>query len=742
MRSGNTSKPTGTKLRKTAEATLAERPFPEASPHCPELLHELRVHQIELEMQNNTLRQAQLALEESRDRYLDLYEFAPVGYLTLSTTGIITEINLTAVSLLATERKKLLGKNVRTLIERTDHDRWTQHFMAVKKQSEMSGVELKVLRGDGALIQAHLDCVQNDTSVRVTLSDITRQKQIEDELRIAAVAFASQNGMVITDPNAIIQRVNPAFIQLTGYNADEVIGKTPALLHSGRQDARFYLKMRNALKESGYWQGEIWNKHKNGNIYAVMLTISAIHSPDGIVTHFVGSSTDITQNKVAEAEIHRLAFYDPLTGLPNRRLLLDRLQQSVASAARSNLHGALFFIDLDRFKLLNDSRGHDVGDLLLAKVAQRLRESVREKDTVARQGGDEFVVLVEELARDPAEAAASAARIGAKLRDALSVPFCLNGYVYHCKNSIGCALFQGKHTITTLFKRADLALYEAKTSGRDRLRFFEPSMQQALERRNVLENALQYAILHDQLRLYYQPQVNHERKVVGVEALMRWEHPQRGLVLPDEFIPLAEDSGLILLIGRWALETACAQIKAWEHAPLTRQLPISVNVSARQFRQPDFAEQVEQILTASGANPARLKLELTESLVLDDVQSATETMMAIRRMGVSFSMDDFGTGYSSLSYLAKLPLDQLKVDKTFVHNLNGDAKDETIVRAIVTMGRGLNMSISAEGVETEAQQHFLQALGCQAYQGFLFSEPLPIEALEAYLRQATHSTSH
>jgi diguanylate cyclase (GGDEF)-like protein/PAS domain S-box-containing protein len=590
-------------------------------------------------------------------------------------------------------------------------------------------------RGDGKVFHAQLDCVPNKSSVRVTLLDITRRKLAEDELRIAAVAFSSQNGMVITDPKGVIQRVNQAFSQVTGYSAEEAIGQTPAMLHSGQHGPLFYQQMWAELKEKGCWTGEIWNRRKNGQVYAELLTITAIYSPDQHITHFVGSFTDITENKEAAAEIHRLAYYDHLTKLPNRRLLQERLKQAIAATARSKIYGALFFIDLDRFKALNDTRGHDVGDLLLVDVAQRLREAVRENDTVARQGGDEFVVLLEELGATATEAAVLAEQLGNKLHAALSTPFNLKGYEYHCMCSIGVDLFHAHDTVEALFKHADLALYQAKNSGRDKLYFFNPAMQDAIDQRSILETALQKVLPLKQLRLYYQPQVNGARRVVGVEALLRWQHPQRGLVPPDDFIPLAEDTGLILPIGRWVMETACAQIKAWENDAHTRELRIAVNVSARQFRQPDFVRQVQNVLASSAANPACLKLELTESMLLGDVKDTIAKMQAIKQLGVCFSMDDFGTGYSSLSYLAQLPLDQLKIDKSFVRNLPGNKNDETIARAIITMGLGLNLNVIAEGVETESQREFLEALGCLGYQGYLFSRPLPIEALEIFLQR-------
>jgi diguanylate cyclase (GGDEF)-like protein len=416
-----------------------------------------------------------------------------------------------------------------------------------------------------------------------------------------------------------------------------------------------------------------------------------------------------------------------LTKLPNRRLLQDRLGQALLATARTGLYGAIFFIDLDNFKSLNDTRGHDVGDLLLVQVATRLRAAVRQADTVARQGGDEFVVLLEDLSADVREAATLASQIGEKLLDEMVQVFDLIGYEYHCRLSVGVGLFGPADTVEELLKHADLALYQAKNSGRNTLRFFDPAMQAGLDLRAALESELRLALQSQQLLIHYQPQVDGAGHVIGAEALLRWQHPQRGLVPPDDFIPLAEDTGLILAIGHWVLQSVCALLNSWESDDRLRSLQLAVNVSARQFRQPGFVAQVQAILAASAVNPARLKLELTESVVLEDVEDTIRKMQTIKRFGVSFSMDDFGTGHSSLAYLAQLPLDQLKIDQSFVRNLPGTRKDETIARTIITLGAGMDLNVIAEGVETHAQREFLQLHGCHAFQGFLFSRPLPLE---------------
>jgi diguanylate cyclase (GGDEF)-like protein/PAS domain S-box-containing protein len=731
-------------LRRRAEKTLrkqgtqARENLDALSPEATQqVLHELRVHQIELEMQNEELRRTQLAQEALQARYFDLFDLAPVGYCTVSEQGLIQQANLATATLLGVGRGALAKQPISRFILKEDQDIFYLHRKQLFATGNPQSCELRMRKKDRSQFFAHLafSAALEANVLRIVLTDVTERKLAEDELRIAAVAFASQNGMVITDPNGVILRVNPAFTRLTGYRAEEAIEQTMALLKSGRHNSLFYQRMWESLQEKGRWQGEIWNKRKNAQIYAEMLTITAILTPDRGVIYYVGSFTDITDDKEAEAEIHRLAYYDPLTRIPNRRLLHDRLHQALAATSRSGLYGAIFSIDVDNFKALNDTRGHGVGDLLLIEVAQRLRGMLREGDTVARQGGDEFVVLLEDLGAEIAEATALSKRMGDKLFQVIDRPFTLDGYEYQCKLCIGVSLF-GKHdSIEDLFKHADLALYQAKKAGRNTLRFFHPTMQAVLDLRSALEADLGQALERKQLRLFYQPQVNAAGRVIGVEALLRWQHPQRGLVLPHDFIPLAEDTGSILSIGLWVLETACAQLKTWENDAGTRDLILAVNVSARQFRQPDFGAQVRKVLEASCAKPTRLKLELTESLVLEDVQDTIVKMQTIQRLGVSFSMDDFGTGYSSLSSLARLPLDQLKIDGAFVRNLSKKGNDATIARTIITMGREMAMNVIAEGVETVEQRDFLEIHGCHAYQGNLFSRPLPLEDFEEFVKR-------
>ncbi len=566
---------------------------------------------------------------------------------------------------------------------------------------------------------------------------LIEQKKAEAENRIAATAFESQEGMLIADANHVILRVNSAFTDITGYSAEEVIGQDTRILNSGRQSTSFYAAMWEKVNNEGAWKGEIWNRRKDGEIYPENLTITAVKNQDGVVTNYVASHTDITSRKESEKKIQHLAFYDPLTELPNRRLLLDRLHHALASSGRSGRQGALLFIDLDNFKDLNDTLGHHKGDMLLKQVAKRLTSCVREGDSVARLGGDEFVVVLEDLSTAPLDAAAQAETIGEKILANLSLPYQLATHEYHCTPSIGAVLFNDKHqAIEDLLKQADIAMYQAKKAGRNTLRFFDPQMQETINARATLEAELRKAIDYQQFQLFYQIQVDSSHHPWGAEALIRWIHPEHGVVPPTQFVPLAEETGLIVPIGRWVLEMACAQLKAWEQNPLTRDLVLAVNVSAKQFRQADFASHVRAAVQHHGINPTLLKLELTESMLLENVEETIATMNALKTIGVRFSLDDFGTGYSSLQYLKRLPLDQLKIDQSFVRDIATDISDKTIVRTIIAMAQSLNLDLIAEGVETEEQRQRLLSKGCSHFQGFLFGEPTPIEQFDALMARA------
>ncbi len=562
-------------------------------------------------------------------------------------------------------------------------------------------------------------------------TDITPNKQAEESLRIAAIVFQSGEGMCVLNPEAMMIEANEAWGILVGTPAAELPGTAfpPFSLEPDGDDYRE--RMWNTVRREQTWQGEVWTRRRNGQAYPAWLTVSAVRDADGVLTNFVCTQSDISARKQADEKIVQLAYYDPLTGLPNRRLLYERVDHCLGQHGRNRRVGALLFLDMDNFKDLNDSRGHVVGDHLLQQVAARLLQCARDSDTVARLGGDEFVILLESVGASEEEALRHADTVGHKILTALRVPFEVGGAVHHASCSIGVTLCTGhEQQLDDLMRRGDLAMYEAKRQGRNTLRFFHVSMEQEVTYRTAIETELREALRESQFVLHYQGQVDGDGLLTGAEALVRWQHPQRGLIGPGGFIAIAETSGLIVPLGRWVLRTACEQLAAWADTPSTAHLTLAVNVSVRQFLQDDFVEETLAILRESGADPTRLKLELTETLMIEGVEETIEKMRALREHGICFSLDDFGTGYSSLSYLKRLPLDQLKIDQSFVRDVLDDPNDASIARSVVALGKSLGLGIIAEGVETEAQRSFLAEIGCDNWQGFLFSRPVDARTLE------------
>jgi len=566
-----------------------------------------------------------------------------------------------------------------------------------------------------------------------SISDITERKQAEARLQESEARFRS-----LTDLSSDWYWETDEqfrFTHFAGYRE----GKSVITRQASIGKTRWELGALNLTEEDWAAHRRVLEAHQpfrdlemqrldaEGRVYWVSVSGLPVFDEKGVFRGYRGIGRDITARKLAEDETQRLAFYDTLTGLPNRRLLIDRLGHAQVTSARSRRHGALLFIDLDNFKDLNDTLGHDVGDLLLEQVALRLVSCLREGDTAARFGGDEFVVMLEDLSDQEDEAVRQVERVAEKILARLNAPYELLGREHNSSPSIGITLFCGTATsVDELLKRADVAMYQAKAAGRNTLRFFDPQMQAAVLARAALDADLRQGLQRNELLLHYQPMVDGYNDVVGYEALLRWRNPQRGLVTPNEFIPIAEQSGLILAIGQWVLRTACQQLVQWAQQPATERLSIAINVSARQFRQSDFVEQVTAVLDETGADAQRLKLELTESLLISDVEDAIRKMGALRTRGVRFALDDFGTGYSSLAYLKRLPLDQIKIDQSFVRDVLSDPNDAAIVRTILALARAMDLQAVAEGVETEGQRRFLLDHGCTLFQGYLFGRPGPL----------------
>ncbi|MDP2795096.1 MAG: EAL domain-containing protein [Sulfurisoma sp.] len=554
-----------------------------------------------------------------------------------------------------------------------------------------------------------------------TVQDITQSKGAEAQLHLLASVFRhSGEALLITDADNIIIEVNPSFTRLTGYTADEARGKNPRLLASGNTSPEQYAAMWRSIREQGFWLGEIWDRRKDGSVYPKLLNISVVRDAAGAITHHIAAFADISAQKAAEEKIRHLAHHDALTGLPNRFTLEGRLEQALATARRDGERLAVMFIDLDRFKVINDTLGHHIGDGLLIEVASRLRQSVRESDVVARLGGDEFIIV---LTGGGAELAA--AHVAEKILASVSLPCHIDGHALHTTSSIGIAVFPADgDSVETLMKSADIAMYHAKAQGRDNYQFFTGEMTRAAAEQLLLENNLHVAIRERQFLLHYQPQIDmRDGRVIGVEALVRWQHPTEGMIPPLRFIPIAEDTGLIVPLGEWILDEACRCARAWREQGIAG-VRMAINISAHQLRQPDFVARVARALGEHGLTGADIELELTESLAMRDPAATIEILKALRDMGVMLAIDDFGTGYSSLSYLKLLPIHRLKLDRSFVMDIETDPNDAAICAATIALAHNLGFKVVAEGIETERQHDYLRRLGCDYGQGYLFSRPL------------------
>ncbi len=665
-------------------------------------------------------------------------EQSPASVVVTNTKGVIEYVNPKFEAISGYTAEEVIGQNPRILKSGDKKpEEYKELWDTISAGKEWRGV-FHNKRKDGSIYweAASISGLRGDdgeiTHYIAVKEDITARKRAEDQLRMNATVFdTASEGIVVTDINNRVKTVNPAFTRITGYEPEDIIGQDPKMLSSGRHDPDFYRQMWAQIESRGYWSGEIWNRRKDGNVYPEWISIVVIRDEkSGEVKEHVAVFSDISQRKQDEEQIRRQANFDALTGLPNRSLFFDRLNQAVIAARREESLLALLFVDLDRFKAVNDTFGHVMGDELLQEVAERLSACVRDSDTVARLGGDEFVVLVHDLGE-----VNDAALVADKIIEQMSTPFNVGDREVALGASIGITVYpEDTGDAEVMMRNADMAMYRAKEGGRNRYQFFTVGMQEQVRERLELEQDLRLALERDELLLYYQPIVDSQIGTMrSVEALVRWNHPKHGFVPPDTFIPLAEEAGLIIQIGSWVMREACRQLVRWREQGI--EMNVSVNVSSRQRGKEFTPWTVSGILKEYGVRPEWLTLEITEGLLMDDSPEVISWLNGFREMGISLSIDDFGTGYSSLSYLKRFPVNVIKIDRAFVQGLPDDSGDVSLVDAIIAMGKSLGLKVVAEGVETKEQYHFLRKRNCEYLQGFYFGKPMPAQELMVWLEE-------
>jgi diguanylate cyclase (GGDEF)-like protein/PAS domain S-box-containing protein len=723
-------------LRRRAEQQLTQQhpTLSDIEVDAKKLLHELQVHHIELEMQNEELLIAQAEVEASLKRYTELYDMAPVGYLTLGRDGVIHQINLKAAKQVGIFRAQLKQQHFSIFISADSRPVFNDFLSDVFLDKTAHSCELTLLPADRSPTRImHIEAIANDDdqTCRAILVDITERKSNEEKLKLADLVYqAIGEAIMVADADNQIVTVNPAFTELTGYTLQEAVGQSTTLLKSGHQNEVFYQAMWHALEITGHWQGEIWNRRKNGEIYLEWLVINTVYDDNNNVRHRVATFSDITDQKHAEQTIWQQANFDSLTGLPNRHMFYERLAQEMKKSQRVGLPLALLFLDLDHFKDVNDTLGHSKGDLLLKEMAQRLLNCVRNTDTVARLGGDEFTIILPELREQD-----SIERLAQDILCQLARPFELEGECAYASVSIGVTLYpEDTDDIDTLIKNADQAMYAAKAQGRNCRNYFTISMQEAALNRMRLINDLRSALAESQFWLAYQPIVELSTgRIHKAEALIRWQHPTRGLISPAEFIPVAEATGMIIDIGEWVFREAAQQAVRWR-TEYHCDFQISINKSPVQFqKEGDGHLAWFDHLRELGLPGQSIVVEITEGLLMDAGAAVTGQLLAFRDAGMQVSLDDFGTGYSSLSYLKKFDIDYLKIDQSFTRNLSPDANDLALCEAIIVMAHKLGIKVIAEGIETQEQCDLLIAAGCDYGQGYLFSKPLSADEFKNLL---------
>ncbi len=700
------------------------------------LMHELKVHQIELEMQNDELQNTQANLTHSKEQYQALFDFAPIGYLTVDSRGLIQNVNLTVSHMLLEDKDVLSNKSLYNYIDSEYQILFTHHLHRIIKHQKPFQYETNIQRTDGsffhALIRGSLFYEPNieENSIRIVITDIDEIYKLRYHEKLAAqVIESSIEGILIVDSNGKIISVNKKFEQVTGYSIKDAVGENASILSSGKHDRVFYEKMWSDVTTNGSWEGSIWNRRKNGEIYQEWLHIFSIKDADGRHSCYVGKFTDLSDTKEAQTRLHYLAHYDLLTELPNRTLFIERLEQSIFGAERSEQKVVVFFMDLDGFKSINDSLGHEFGDKLLQHVAKRLNDTVRKNDTVSRLGGDEFTIIANNI--DNTDQIITMAE---KVLSAFNRPFIIDKRRVFSSTSIGISIYPDDGVCgSDLIRFSDTAMYHAKEQGRNQFSFYTEKMGSIANKRMELEHDLRAAIEQEQLTIHYQPQYDiSSGEITGLEALVRWHHPQQGLIFPGYFIPEAEKTNLILAIGEWVINNVCKQAATWLMEG-KKPIRIAINISPKQFHLNNFEEQIKQALTKNNLPGHWIELEITEQSLVRDMSEVIHTLNALKELDISLAIDDFGTGYSSMNYLKKLPVDVLKIDQSFIKDIEIDKANEAIITAIVALAKGLNMVALAEGVETKSQHEFLSKLTCQQGQGFLYNKPMTAQEISHHL---------
>lgn len=663
------------------------------------------------------------------DKYYSAIESSGFGFWLIDSTGTLLDANNSYAKLSGYSRSELIGMHFSSLVVLEDDLTAAQHLEIICSDNRVRQAQHR--RKDGTLWDVEYSTSQNYNRADqffIIIHRLNESTELLQQLRLTAEVFENSNeALVITDARGTILRVNNTYCEITGYSRDEIIGENPSKLKSGRHDKAFYEAMWQSLAEHGHWVGEIWDRRKNGEIFPKWLSISAIYNDAGELTHYVGSFSDISELKGIESELQRLAYYDSLTGLANRTLFKERLEEELDRCDRFEQHCAVLFLDLDRFKLINDTMGHAAGDELLIEVSQRIQQSLRTTDTFARMGGDEFTLLLPNIRNTDA-----VAHVAQNIIRLLNNPVRVGGEEVRLGGSIGIAIYpEDGDNLETMTRHADTAMYEAKANGRNQYHFYSSYMDHTAHEHLRLESDLHHAIKREELFLNFQPQIDASNgKVVRCEALIRWNQKEHGIVPPDKFIPIAEESGLILEIGEWVIHEVCRTLRSWNERGIEVP-PVAINLSARQFRQADLVTQIMKILKEYGVAVDAVEFEVTEGAAMENAESTMHRLSMLAREGFSLAIDDFGTGYSSLSYLKNFPLNKLKLDRSFVMNIPADSNDVAISSAVIQMAHSLGMEVIAEGVETMEQVSFLLNEGCTIMQGYHFSRPL---SADEYLR--------